>query len=1051
MVDQRKAFQNVASLNDMGFHDRIFFVGKTARLVQHAVGNTDLADIMHAGRMPQVLTFLFAEAHTLRDLHGIDGDPVGMLACAGILGIHRVGDGHHRLVAHADTCLRTVQCPLSEEPGDPGHKQHRNADHIEDKPAFIVDLFFFDHAEGAFFQNILLVVIEHSQMQRVIAGRNIGISDRRQIALRHDVPVRIYAFQIVARIWILDRVVDDLGEQLHFAYSPAHADHIAALYPSHIVVETHGCKVHPVRARRDCIAIGVNDKHALVTGKEKIALIVGIVPRIGCQRTVQTSPGIQQVVGHVFFIGDQIVTADHIDTGTARHKQRLFIFYPDIIIVEIREVFDTADAEVFFQIAQTVAGHQKNAVRLGILYAAENDARTQPVFAGQHIDDFPVFDDGYAVTVRTCKDPAVRKFCDGKDHRIDQSFHIADRPGHLMIADKTQAGVSCCQDRSVRQFHGGSCPVSKASVIAVIQMLCAVLLHFNQSAAIGTDPETSVRIRKETADTCSFELLCQFVLHALTAAAVHDIQPSVRADIQIALPFFNRIDYPAFHPDRTVYITKSRLCHSQKAEAGRSKPKISLVVDEGVIDGIVEFVDIHRMEMPCRIEIADPDIRSDEHCPVIQKIEVIQRFEATAVHGSLFDETTRGHIICIDVAAGCTCQQSAVRRECTAGKYLIITQLQGAEDLPSFYQKEASVRSYRRHISFSVRSDHIGKIYFAECVDLSQTVAQRYDLHTARGPHIVIAVRTLYDAADRVGWKSFRFIDHVHDLFVDGNGKTVIVGSDPESAFIVHVQAVYVMYRFIIVHPPEFASVIPIQSGVGADPQDTVVRLRDIIGFTAGKAVVAAENCLHVVVVINKIFLNSLISRNFFGKCVLRDSRESENQKKWKHLEHLSEIVGYHFFLFAAEPVFYTPVELKRKIEGKEREEFIEKIHIELSYRICHDPRASPFHKEVSHTVSPDISGRAVIYHDIQRNRYRYRREGDNGTDAHRPEQCFKDFLLCSITNHKTDHDVRKGIDVRSMIDHTINDIRCSAHNGTADRAARISAQHRAEGIQPKH
>ena len=54
------------------------------------------------------------------------------------------------------------------------------------------------------------------------------------------------------------------------------------------------------------------------------------------------------------------------------------------------------------------------------------------------------------------------------------------------------------------------------------------------------------------------------------------------------------------------------------------------------------------------------------------------------------------------------------------------------------------------------------------------------------------------------------FIDDVDDLFVDGYGQAVIVGADPEPAFLVHVQTVDIPDGIIAVHPSEFLSVVAV-------------------------------------------------------------------------------------------------------------------------------------------------------------------------------------------------------------------------------------------------
>ena len=55
------------------------------------------------------------------------------------------------------------------------------------------------------------------------------------------------------------------------------------------------------------------------------------------------------------------------------------------------------------------------------------------------------------------------------------------------------------------------------------------------------------------------------------------------------------------------------------------------------------------------------------------------------------------------------------------------------------------------------------------------------------------------------------------------------------------------------------------------------------------------------------------------------------------------------------------------------------------------------------------------------------------------------------IPYNYADHDTGKSIDIRGMIDHSIDKITGQADDGTAYRAAKISAQNSSEGIKPYH
>ena len=199
-------------------------------------------------------------------------------------------------------------------------------------------------------------------MQGVAAGGKVRIGDGGQIALGHDRPVIVQSFQIVSCRGILNGIVDDLREKLQLGDAAAHPERIVSFQGIHGSIETGSRQIDPVGAGRDGIPVGVNDENTLVTGQEQVALAVTVVPGVRGESAVEAALAVQQIIGNIFVVIQQIRTVHHVDPGAAHDKNRVRILEPDIIVVKVREVVKGPDGIVFLHIAEPVAGHQKNAV-----------------------------------------------------------------------------------------------------------------------------------------------------------------------------------------------------------------------------------------------------------------------------------------------------------------------------------------------------------------------------------------------------------------------------------------------------------------------------------------------------------------------------------------------------------------------------------------------------------------------------------------------------------------------------------------------------------------
>ena len=115
------------------------------------------------------------------------------------------------------------------------------------------------------------------------------------------------------------------------------------------------------------------------------------------------------------------------------------------------------------------------------------------------------------------------------------------------------------------------------------------------------------------------------------------------------------------------------------------------------------------------------------------------------------------------------------------------------------------------------------------------------------------------------------------------------------------------------------------------------------------------------------------------------------------------------------------------------------------------EERPATFIQKTDDAVSPEISGRTARENNIQRNRNHQSGYGCLRTDSHGSEQGGKMPHSGCIPYNYTDHDTGKGIDIRGMIDHSIDKITGQADDGAAYRAAQVGAQNSSEGIKPYH
>ena len=421
-----------------------------------------------------------------------------------------------------------------------------------------------------------------------------------------------------------------------------------------------------------------------------------------------------------------------------------------------------------------------------------------------------------------------------------------------MVPDIADPGIACGQDRPVRKSDHDPGAVPEAAAVRVVCPGPAVRCVFHQTAAVGTHPQMVRAVHIHAADTLAVQRRGQFILDLMSAGLVHHVQALVGADVIAVLPRNDGVDHPAVHADSAVYVLEGGFGQPQEAEPGGGEPKVALIVAEHVVDGVVEIIGVHPV-ITGGVYVGYAAVGGDEQGPVAQIVQVVDVVDVLAGHDVQQAEVVVGDVIAKNAVGGSAYHQRPIRREGAAVELILpVREHQGALDVPFLHQEKPPVGGDGRYMSELIGGDAVCIVYFLQGIGGLQAVVHHQDLQAAGGTDVIISVGSPDDAPYGIGGKAAGLVEYVHHLFADHDGQSVVVGADPQAAFLVHIEAVHVFDGFIIVHPAELPPVVAVESGVGADPEDAVVGLGDTVGFAAGQAVGAAVNALDVIVVIDR-------------------------------------------------------------------------------------------------------------------------------------------------------------------------------------------------------
>ena len=337
-------------------------------------------------------------------------------------------------------------------------------------------------------------------------------------------------------------------------------------------------------------------------------------------------------------------------------------------------------------------------------------------------------------------------------------------------------------------------------------------------------------------------------------------------------------------------------------------------------------------------------------------------------------------------------------------------------------------------MAFLVGGDAVGIVDLIQRADGLQAVVHHQHLQAARRADIIGAVRTADDASYGVGRQAVRLVQDVDDLFADDDGQPVVVGADPQAAFLVYIEAVDIFDGLVIVYPAELAPVIAVQAGIGADPQHAVVGLHDVVGLAAGQAVGTAVNALDIVVVVG-------------GRSV-RPGGHGGIQRE-KQDQHGCRCAGLPDRFLALPAQTHTAAQ-GHQPHGCDGHDLVGKFDGKLPQQAAREQRPALFKQIVDHPVAPDVAGISVGEHQVHRHGNQQRHEDGQKGGLHEAVEGVKPVPARRDPDDHAEGYGGDGVCGREGMDRAVCQTRCQPHHRPAHGAAGISAQGGAERVCPQ-
>ena len=175
-------------------------------------------------------------------------------------------------------------------------------------------------------------------------------------------------------------------------------------------------------------------------------------------------------------------------------------------------------------------------------------------------------------------------------------------------------------------------------------------------------------------------------------------------------------------------------------------------------------------------------------------------------------------------------------------------------------------------------------------------------------------------------------------MLIDQHRHTVIIRSDPQPAFFIHIQTAHIFNGIYILEQFKSGTFITEQSRIRTDPELTVFRLCDIIGFSGQQTFLFPILHLNIGIIISRFPCLHI----FF----LQQNTCHDKQHKQRPC------------LFSSPP---ASEQSDTQIHDLHAKQFIQKLHVELPEQIGKISRKSFVSTELYHLIPPDISTLSII------------------------------------------------------------------------------------------
>ena len=435
------------------------------------------------------------------------------------------------------------------------------------------------------------------------------------------------------------------------------------------------------------------------------------------------------------------------------------------------------------------------------------------------------------------------------------------------------------------------------------------------------------------------------------------------------------------------------------------------------------------------VQHRNPVVGRDEHVSVVWEIEIIDSGEPVAADFPQQRKIIAGNIVKQQAVASGADNQAAHPVEAAAAEDLPVRAAQRGEDFASAQQEQTPVLCHRGDVAASVRRRLARVVHLREGADLPEPVIERQNHKAVRGSDVVVPVRAAHNRPYGVGGEPVVLVDQVGQLLIDHNGKPVVVGPDPEASFLVHIEAVGVAHGIQAVHPAKFRPVVPVDARIGSDPENSVRRLGNVVGLSAGKAVAAAVDRLDIAVV-------AVVDG--FGFAVPEGKQEPRRKQNTQRAPPARMVPGQVEALSAE----LQNSEYQKQREN--REHLIQEVHIELADAAGEHLRKPVDGQELKHRVSEVVSRHSVVQQQIERHGHQDREQRRLQGDGHRPQKAVQGIVLQAPADHRRQCDAGQSVRPGDRVGERAENVPRHAHHRAADRSGQVGTEHRPEGIHPE-